>query len=363
MYASLLGQVPFAAIQQLPMLQNTSFAGSKNASRWALAYNHAQEQSYRVNSQYISYDGFWTQKKLGFGIHLLNSTSIQKGNIDSLQAFKSLFKNDRLHAAYPFTKSERMMGLCIAPKYNLALDKNHQYASYTLSPSIGIDVVSQNQVWLDHWNTRMARDVQSDTVYYIQDSLDFVESNTQTTQMRFNAGLKLNSTRLILSYLFSYHYHFATENYQIHQGSLLYNQTSSHTLVLKHRLPSHSHWVTGAYSFFEDRQYNLSVFGGLGFKHYVGKARYANPNKTWNSLYTIDKAQQQLLSQYYLSGVFRYKKILMGGTFSAFDQFKTYGINVGYQNKSFRVFTTFNAIPKSTRTLEIVLSFFGLGKG
>jgi hypothetical protein len=355
-------QVPFAAVQQLPILQNTSFAGSKNSRRWVLAYNQSRERSYRVSSQYISYDGFWARKKVGFAIHLLNSASKEKGNFDHLQTFKTLFKNDLFSASYPFTKSERMLGICIAPKYNLALDKSHQKASYTLSPSIGVDIVSQKQVLMDHWNMRTARDLQADTTYYLVDSLDFVESNTQSTQMRLNAGLKLNSKRFILSYLFSYTYDWITEEYLIHEGSIYHNHTDTRTSSLKHRIPSHAHWFTGAYAFFKRERSNFSLFGGLGLRQFVGKSRYSNPNKKWNSLYASDKARMDLISQYYLAGVFRYHKILMGGTFSAFDKFKTYGINLGYQNNAFRVFTTFNALPKSYSTVEVVLSFLGLGE-
>ncbi|MCU0428464.1 MAG: hypothetical protein MUF42_00705 [Cytophagaceae bacterium] len=365
-HAILHAQVPFASFSQLPVLQNPSFAGSKNQKRISLAGTTSQTNDYSCSGLFASYDDFFPRLKLGIALHYLYHQQSNTLPYDSLAFYQSALNTDEFTAAYPSGLRSHTFGLSLAPKFNLGTINARGAFSRNFSPSLEIAMGHQRENDIGNFDYNIGNYIYPDTVVQAPDTLYGAASNVSGLHWHAGLGMKLNSRNWILHYLFTYGQEGLSEYYFRYANSI---NRDNLQMLEKHLYNRVSFWtqrIGASYAINENNKiWNVTFHSVMAWKKYIGANNYIG-NERSPSLSLLRRSSMNTML--FLNGavIIRLKSILGGFSYTRYNTMGIYGINVGFQQKRFRILATFfptDEVASGIRTGEVCMSlFFKQGK-
>ena len=342
-------QSSFAQVNQLPLQMNPSLAGGKEKKRLSLGWNTLQTDQKQESNYAFGYDQ--VARKLGSGIGVYYSFHDQKN--DKLgENWKPLVPNDISGLGYLASYQQHVVGICIAPKFNIMSRNNPTQIKYTFSPSLFVEMGKENRSTINQFHTQnfnstlYSVDFPDGIALYDSSVTDYVRYKTELNLFRSGIGLQLNSGNLIV--LAKIAFERSANNETI--GFQYYNQQTSFQkeskTQVKHILYALEPNLHLSYSFSrnEDAKFVFTPIVGVGMKHYLNLG--AKPDSAASkSVYSLNLTSRPQTEINYKHGSanFRYSKLLFGVAFTQFRNADYLGGSIGFQNKWMKLIGNFNS--------------------
>lgn len=339
-----LAQVPFAQVNQSPLLLNPSLAGAKNKHRLSLGYNNTGDNHENQRSNYhLSYDQFSKKIKSGIGLYYLYSNN-RKDTIDS--KWLNSLPNSVLAEEYNHHSQQHNFGMCIAPKLNVMNKANHNLIQFTISPSF---FVEYNRGSIDindffdsqsYYNTSFTIDhpegtptgTDSTVTHFFQNSIHF-------QRVRTGFGFQLNSKNILFLVRVSHQMDRVNENDQFvrHQSPAF--QTSYRGQERSHQLFSLEENISMGISIPKKSKasFYFTPIIGIGFKQQLNALSDSPKTDQIRYSHLISDTPAGGINYTHGSANFRFKKWLFGTAYTYTHQQTYYGGGIGFQNESIKI--------------------------
>lgn len=358
-FNSSLAQVPFAQVNQMPLLMSPSMAGAKNTPRLCLGFNHQDIVRSKENNYAFSYDQIYRNTGAGIGAYGLYRT-INENKTDDRQRSLIAGSKDQPHLNM---KNHLLIGIAVAPKYNAYSKRNPNKIKYTYSPSYFIEFENDKTSFIDHlksldfYTTEFSSQHPEGVATYVHSLPDFVHTAVQGTSIKTGLGFQVNTEKLLVLYKVAYVYRHSKEtitHYQYDNNKVLQD--------LKHQLHSIDQSIHMGYSISNgsDSRFSLTPMIGLGIKNYLNLAP-SNVSSNDTLVYSHDLTSKKPDELNYWHGSISIKlvKILVGAAYTHYYQRAYKGLSAGYQSKSIKLMcnATVNEASKINIELTNVICF------
>jgi hypothetical protein len=330
----------FAQVNQFPLQLSPSMAGSKEVKRISIGANTVNYAANKNQTFAVSYDQMFKKLCVGGGVYYF-----QNNNNESFASSTS-FEIPSTEK-YRLQQSNKTIGFCIAPKYNLYDKKVYGKIKYTFSPSVFLEFGNEQFI-----KTYDINRVDYNSTIYSPSNPDGIE-HTDSTVLNYNQyqlknlfirsgiGLLLNSKNLILLSKLSisaieYNENLIenkikdnadhVQNYNLQDHRIIY--TFAPTIHIGYTIQTHP-----------KSNFNLTPIIGIGMNHYFNFAS-TSTDSTEVYRYNISNSDITKLNYIHTSANFRFKYMLFGFAYTKYNDVIHKGITIGYQSKIVKIMLT-----------------------
>ena len=352
----------FAQVNQFPLQLSPSLAGSKEIKRISIGANTVHYDANKTQTFAVSYDQMFKKLCAGGGAYYF-----QNNNNESFVASTSV--ETPPSEKYITQQSNKTIGFCIAPKYNLYDKKVYGKIKYTFSPSL----------FLEFGNEQFKKTYDINRIDYVStiyspsnptgiertDSilLNYDQYQLNNLLIRSGIGLLLNTENLILLSKLSFS---ATEYNENSIGNTIkdhLNHRQNYNLKTKSLIYAFAPTIHAGYTIrtHPKSNFNLTPIVGIGMNHYFNFAP-SSIDSVEVYRYNISNSDITKINYLHASANFRFKFMLFGFAYTKYNDVIHKGITVGYQSTKAKIIltgaTNLNKNKTTYSNLEITTGIF-----
>lgn len=348
----------FTQANQFPLQLSPSLAGGKEMKRISIGGNAVNYASNKTNAFAVSYDQISKKLHSGIGFYYFQDNNNEKITADS--SLEALYSEK-----YKMQKSNKTLGFCIAPKYNIYDKKIYGKIKYTFSPSIFLELGNEKYKEsyglksTDYYSTAYSGANPNGIKQKDSTLLTYYQYNLNNLYIRSGIGLLLNSENLILLSKISFSViecneqvtDHTSKNNSSHKQESFFDKTSfmysfEPTIHIGYTIRPHS-----------KSKISLTPILGIGIKHYF--------NFTPTSIdsievyrYNISNSNITQCNYIHASANFRFSFLFLGLAYTKYMHTIHKGITIGYQSNNIKIMFTgaTNLNPDKTTYSNLELS-------